>query len=331
MSESPIVFSGIQPSGRLTIGNYLGAIRQFVELQDRATCYFCVVDLHALTVPQDPDELRQNSRDLAAVYLAFGIDPVKSTVFIQSHVPAHAELAWLMQCLVHMGELGRMTQYKDKSEGRESVLASLFTYPALMAADILLYRTTHVPVGDDQKQHVELTRDLALRFNNRFGDTFVLPEPLIGATGARIRSLDDPAKKMSKSNPNPGSYIALLDEPDVIRKKIARAVTDSEASIRFDVANKAAVSNLLSIYSLCSGEPIPNLEARYAGLGYGQFKKDLAEAVVAVLEPFQARYRELVETDEIDRALALGAEKARAEAAKTLAVVKERFGILLPR
>lgn len=324
------IFSGIQPSGLLTLGNYIGAMRQFVELQDEGDCIFCVVDLHALTVPQDPVALRNNVRSLAALFLAVGIDPQKSKLIVQSQVKEHAELGWLMQCVSHMGELERMTQFKDKSTGKDVVTSALFTYPALMAADILLYDTTHVPVGEDQKQHLELTRDIAGRFNNRFGTTFVVPEPMIPKVGGRVMSLDDPAKKMSKSNPNEGSYIALLDEPAKIIKKIKRAVTDSDNEIRFDVENKPAISNLLTIYSFCANVPVEDLVSRYQGVGYGTFKSELAEAVVQFLEPIQARYRELVESDELDRILLSGAEHASEYAEKKMIDVKEKMG-LIPR
>ncbi|MBX6394551.1 MAG: tryptophan--tRNA ligase [Alicyclobacillaceae bacterium] len=325
------VFSGMQPSGTPTLGNYLGAMRQFVELQEKAECYFCVVDLHAVTVPQEPSALRQQSRQLSALYIAAGIDPENSVLFLQSHVAAHTQLGWLMECLVHYGELGRMTQFKEKSEGKEGVSAALFTYPALMAADILLYQATHVPVGEDQKQHLELTRDLAERFNKRYGDTFVIPEPLIPTIGGRIMSLDDPTKKMSKSSTNPNSYISMLDEPDQIRKKIRRAVTDSEAEVRYDRERKPAISNLLTIFSLCTGTPIPELEKRYTGVGYGPFKQDLAEAVVACLQPIQERYRELVDAPELDQILARGAERAQIEAEKNLRTVFDRMGFVMPK
>ncbi|GAB6936193.1 tryptophan--tRNA ligase [Calditerricola yamamurae] len=324
------ILSGIQPSGRLTIGNYLGAIKQFVALQHEAECFFMIADYHAITVPQEPEALRQQTLQVAAMYYAAGIDPQKATVFVQSHVPAHTELGWVMQCLAHFGELGRMTQFKDKSAGKESVSAGLFTYPTLQAADILLYQATHVPVGEDQKQHLELTRDLAERFNKRFGETFVLPEPLIQKVGGRIMSLDDPTKKMSKSNPNPNSYISLLDEPDVIRKKIKRAVTDSEMEVRYDPETKAAISNLMTIYSLCSGLSLEEIEARYRGKGYGVFKADLAEVVVETLTPIQERYRELIESAALREHLAEGAERAAQVADRTLEAVREKIG-LLPR
>lgn len=323
------VLSGIKPSGELTLGNYIGAMQQFVKLQHEADCLFCVVDLHAITVPQEPKYLHERTREIAAMYLAVGIDPSKATIFIQSQVPAHAELGWLMETLVHFGELSRMTQFKDKSLGQEGVSASLFTYPALMAADILIYDTTHVPVGDDQKQHVELTRDLAQRFNHRFGETFVLPEPMISEVGARIMGLDDPSKKMSKSSANAGSYILLLDTPEVIRKKISRAVTDSEAVVRYDRETKPAISNLLEIYSLCGDEPIPVIEKRYEGQGYGTFKKDLAEVVVNRLTPIQERYNELFHSEELTKILHNGAEKAAALANRKLREVKEKMGFVL--
>lgn len=325
------VLSGIQPSGQLTLGNYIGAMLNFVKLQETHECFFMVVDLHAITVPQEPAALREQTEAVAALFLAAGIDPAKSAVFAQSHVRSHAELGWLMTTTAYMGELERMTQFKDKSAGKESIPAGLFVYPTLMAADILIYNADLVPVGDDQKQHLELTRDLAGRFNGRFGDTFTIPEPYIPKVGARVMSLDDASKKMSKSNPNPGSYIALLDEPDVIRKKISRAVTDSGREVKYDPAAKPEVSNLISIYAHCAGMTVEEVEARYEGQGYGPFKKDLAEQVVAVLEPLQARYREIRQSGELYRVLADGAERASAIADKTVAAVKEKMGFLMPR
>lgn len=323
------VLSGIQPSGQLTLGNYIGALQNFVEMQHSHHCFFMIVDLHAVTVPQEPAALREQSESVAALFIAAGIDPQRATVFLQSHVPAHAVLGWLMTTMAYMGELERMTQFKDKSVGKEAVGAGLFTYPALMAADILIYNADLVPVGDDQKQHLELTRDLAQRFNHRYGDYFTVPEPFIGKIGARIMSLEDASKKMSKSNPNPNSYIALLDTPDLIRKKISRAVTDSGREIKYDVKEKPEVSNLLSIYSQCSGMSIAEIEDKYAGQGYGQFKKDLAETVVAKLEPIQQRYREVRESGEIFDILSKGAEKAASEAEKTLKTVKEKMGFIV--
>jgi tryptophanyl-tRNA synthetase len=324
------VLSGIQPSGQLTLGNYIGAMKNFVKLQHDYHCFFMVVDLHAITVPQEPAALREQSEAVAALFIAAGIDPAKASVFLQSHVPAHAELGWLMTTLVYMGELERMTQFKDKSAGKESVGAGLFTYPALMAADILLYNADLVPVGDDQKQHLEITRDLAHRFNQRYGDQFIVPEPYIPQVGARIMSLDDASKKMSKSNPNPGSYIALLDEPDVIRKKISRAVTDSGREIKFDPANKPEVSNLMSIYSHCANLSIAEIEAKYEGQGYGPFKKDLAEAVVGTLEPLQQTYKDIRSSGELKAILRQGAEQAAEIANRTVREAKEKMGFVMP-
>jgi len=323
------VFSGIQPSGTLTIGNYLGAMKNFVKLQEEADCLFCIVDLHAITVVQEPENLRRNTRSLAAMYLAAGIDPARSTLFVQSHVTAHAELGWLLQCIAYFGELNRMTQFKDKSAQKDIVTAGLFTYPALMAADILLYQTNLVPVGEDQKQHLELTRDIAIRFNNRFGDTFAVPNPYIPKVGGRIMSLEDPTKKMSKSDASTGGYISMLDEPDVIRKKIARAVTDSGREVRYDEENKPAVSNLLSIYALCADKTITEVEAMYEGQGYGPFKKDLAEVVVETLRPVQTRYQELLHSSALDDALSQGAARAREKGSATLRDVKEKLGFVL--
>lgn len=325
------VLSGIQPSGQLTLGNYIGAIQNFVKLQDEHECFYMVVDLHAVTLPQDPAALREQTESVAALYLAAGVDPSRSSIFIQSHVPAHAELGWLMTTLAYMGELERMTQFKEKAAGRESVPAGLFVYPTLMAADILVYNADLVPVGDDQKQHLELTRDLADRFNGRYGETFKLPEPYMPKVGARIMSLDDASKKMSKSNPNPNSYIALLDEPDVVRKKISRAVTDSGREVKYDPANKPEVSNLISIFAHCAGLTVEEVERRFEGQGYGPFKKELAECVVAVLEPLQARYREIRGSGELGRVLKEGAERASEIANRTVALAKERMGFLPPR
>lgn len=322
------VLSGIQPSGKLTLGNYIGAMKNFVALQHEYACNFMVVDLHAITVPQEPAALREQSEMVAALYVAAGIDPNKANIFMQSHVPQHAQLGWLLTTLVSMGELERMTQFKDKSEGKESVGAGLFVYPALMVADILLYNADLVPVGEDQKQHLELTRDIASRFNSRFGEYFTIPDPYIPEVGARIMSLDDASKKMSKSNPNAGSLIALLDAPDVIRKKISRATTDSGSEVKYDPANKPEVSNLITIYSQCAGISIPEVEARYEGLMYGPFKKDLAEVVVGVLEPMQQRYHDVRESGELRSILSQGAERASETAEKTLKEVQRLMGFL---
>jgi len=325
------VLSGIQPSGRLTLGNYIGAMKNFVKLQDLHQCYFMVADLHAITVPQEPEDLRERSEANAALFIAAGIDPAKSNVFLQSAVPQHAELGWLLTTLTTMGELERMTQFKDKSNGKESIGAGLFVYPSLMAADILLYNADLVPVGDDQKQHLELTRDLAGRFNSRFGKFFTTPEPYIPEVGARIMALDDGTKKMSKSSAVPTSFIALLDEPDVIRKKISRATTDSGAEVRYDVATKPEVSNLMSIYSQCTDLSLDDIRVKYEGKMYGGFKKDLAEVIVATLEPLQNRYYEIRSSGEIQDILAQGAENASIAATKTLDEVKQRMGFLTSR
>lgn len=322
------VFSGVQPSGVITLGNYLGAMRHFVNMQDDHECFYSVVDMHALTLPKDPDVLREQTLKLAALYLAMGLNPDKVTLFVQSHVPAHAELSWLLQCMSYVGELSRMTQFKEKSEGQAAVSVGLFTYPVLQAADILLYQTDLVPVGEDQKQHVELTRDIAIRFNNRFGDVFKVPEPVIPKFGSRIMSLGNPDKKMSKSDENTQNYISMLDEPGAVKKKINRAVTDSDAEVRYDVENKPGVSNLLVMHSLCSGEVISELEQRYAGQGYGALKRGVIDAVVATLEPVQARYRELVRDGAVLDLLAQGAAKAREVSEPTLQRVKQVMGLV---
>jgi tryptophanyl-tRNA synthetase len=324
------VLSGIQPSGQLTIGNYIGAMVNYVKLQHEHKCMFMVVDLHAITAPQEPAALSENSESVAALFVAAGLDPSKASIFMQSHVHAHAELGWMMTTLSYMGELERMTQFKDKSEGKESIGTGLFTYPALMAADILVYNADLVPVGEDQKQHLELARDLAHRFNQRFGQTFTIPEPLIPKVGGRIMSLDDATKKMSKSNPNPASYIALLDPPDVIRKKLSRAVTDSGKEVKYDVANKPEISNLMGIYTHCSDMSISEIEAKYEGQGYGAFKKDLAEHVVATMEPIQTKYYEIRESGEIRDILRKGAEEAKEMANPILREAKQKMGFLLP-
>lgn len=321
------IFSGIQPSGTLTIGNYLGAMKHFVDLQDENNCYFCIVDEHAITVPQDRLQLRENIRSLAALYLASGIDPDKSTLFIQSEVGAHTQLGWMMQSISYIGELERMTQFKDKSNGKEAVSSSLLTYPPLMAADILLYKTDIVPVGDDQKQHLELTRNLAQRFNNKFNDIFTVPEISIPKVGARIMSLQEPTKKMSKSDENQKASILMLDDEKKIEKKIKSAVTDSEGIVKFDKENKPGVSNLLTIYASCTGESISTIEERYAGKGYGEFKQGTAEAVINALKPIQTRYHELINSQELDDILDNGADKASFAANKMLAKAKKAMGL----
>ncbi|AJH77691.1 MULTISPECIES: tryptophan--tRNA ligase [Heyndrickxia] len=321
------IFSGIQPSGTIHIGNYLGAMKQFVELQNSFNCYFCIVDEHAITVPQDRLELRKNIRSLAAFYLAVGIDPDKATLFIQSEVPAHAQAGWMLQCVAYVGELERMTQFKDKSAGKESVSAGLLTYPPLMAADILLYSTDLVPVGEDQKQHLELTRDLAERFNKRYLEIFTLPDIKLSNSGARIMSLQDPTKKMSKSDPNQKAFISLLDDPKLVDKKIKSAVTDSEGVVKYDKERKPGISNLLDIYSNFSGLSIEELERKYDGAGYGAFKADLVDVVNEGLAPIQKRYYELIESEELDRILDKGAEKANIVAGKMLRKMENAMGL----
>ena len=322
------VFSGIQPTGNIHIGNYLGALKQFVELQEDNECVYCIVDLHSITVPQDPKKLKESIKNVAALYLAVGVDPEKSTVFVQSDVSGHSELSWILTCCSYTGELSRMTQYKQKSKEKESAPTGLFMYPVLMAADILLYDTDIVPVGDDQKQHIELTRDLAVRINGKYGkNTLVVPEGKYMKSGARIMALDDPTSKMSKSAENEFSRISLLDPLNKIKKAIMRATTDSDGVVRYDVENKPGISNLLSIYSTFSGISIEQLEKNYAGSGYGDFKKDLVEVVVDAIAPIQQKYNDVIESGELDKILRDGAEKAEAIAQKTLARVKENFGL----
>lgn len=321
------IFSGVQPTGTVTLGNYIGAFKQFTELQHEYDCRFCIVDQHAITVQQDPAELARTIRSLAAIYIASGIDPEKSTLFIQSEVPAHAQAGWMMQCISYIGELERMTQFKDKSEGKEGVSAALLTYPPLMAADILIYNTDIVPVGEDQKQHVELTRDLAERFNKRYGEVLTIPEVRIPKNGARIKSLQDPLKKMSKSDPNKKGTITFLDTPKEIEKKVKSAVTDSEGIVKFDVANKPGVSNLLTIESALNGNSISDLEAKYEGLGYGAFKAGVAEAIIEHLSPLQERYEELLNSSELDAHLDRGAERAKKIASATLKKMEAAMGI----
>jgi tryptophanyl-tRNA synthetase len=327
------IFSGIQPSGIPTIGNYIGAMKQFVALQNQYTCYFCIVDEHAITVPQEPQKLRQQIRGLAALYLAVGLDPKKATIFIQSEVSAHAEAAWIIQCNTTIGELERMTQFKDKSQknGRTGVSAGLLTYPPLMVGDIILYNANLVPVGDDQKQHLELTRDFVERFNKRYAqknqEILVMPEVKIPEQGGRVMSLQDPTSKMSKSDTNPKGFISMLDEPAVIRKKIKSAVTDSTGIIEYDPENKPGISNLLSIFSAVTEHSIDELVTAYEGKGYGDFKADLAEAVVALLAPIQECYNQLLNSDELDDILDNGAEQARLVANKTLQRMKNAVGL----
>ena len=321
------IFSGIQPTGTVTLGNYIGAMRQFVKMQDEYHCYFCIVDEHAITVPKDRLELRKNIKSLAALYLAVGIDPEKATIFIQSEVPAHTEAGWIMQCNSYIGELERMTQYKDKSRKQASIPAGLLTYPPLMAADILLYKTDIVPVGDDQKQHVELTRDIAERFNKKYGEIFTIPDIQLPANGARIMALQEPTKKMSKSDTNQKSTIRLLDDLKQIEKKIKSAVTDSEGIVKYDRENKPGISNLLDIHSALSGEPVSSIEARFEGKGYGDFKAEVAHVVVEAIRPIQERYNELLNSAELDEILDKGAEEANKAANKTLRKMKNAVGL----
>ena len=321
------VFSGVQPTGNIHLGNYLGALKQFVELQEDNECIYCIVDLHSITVPQDPKELRKHILDVAALYLSIGVDPKKSTVFVQSDVSGHAELSWILTCNSYTGELSRMTQFKDKSRGKESAPAGLFTYPVLMAADILLYDTDIVPVGNDQKQHIELCRDIAIRVNNKYGDTFVVPDGRFLKAGARIMALDDPSSKMSKSAENIHSRISLLDEDSKIKKSIMRATTDSDGEIRFDPENKPGVSNLLNIYSALSGRSIDDIVADFAGHGYGDLKKELVEITKEALQPIKQNFSEIRESDELKAILRDGAEKANTIAEKTLKRVKDNFGL----
>jgi tryptophanyl-tRNA synthetase len=330
--SKPIVLSGCQPSGDLTIGNYLGALKQWVSMQDSHECYYMLVDQHAITVRPDPAALRKATLDGLALYLACGVDPEKSTIFIQSHVPEHAQLSWVLNCYTQMGELNRMTQYKDKSQKSEANMNSgLFTYPVLMAADILLYGADRVPVGDDQKQHLELARDIATRFNNLHGDTFTVPDPYIPEFGARVMSLLEPTKKMSKSDTNPGNFIGLLEEPKKLSKKIKRAMTDSDeqANIYFNVEEKPGVSNLLSLLSCCTGETVEQLIPQYEDKMYGHLKGDVANAVVALLTPIQERYHQ-IRNDQayLDSVMKAGAEKASARASKILAKVYDAVGFI---
>ena len=326
-AKKKVIFSGIQPSGVLTIGNYIGALRRFADLQDEFDCIYCVVDEHAITVRQNPADLRRRCLELAALYLASGIDPEKSLIYCQSHVSAHAELGWILDCFTYMGELSRMTQFKDKSaKHADNINAGLFTYPVLMAADILLYQTDFVPVGADQKQHLELTRDIAQRFNGVYGDVFTIPEPLITKTGGRVMSLQDPERKMSKSDPEE-TYVSLLDGPDAIRRKIKRAVTDSETEIRYDPEAKPGVSNLLNIISSLTDETPEAVAESLQGQGYGVLKTRTADAVIAALEPLQAEFKRLIN----DKAYLMGvlnssAEKAAYLASKTLRKVQKKIG-----
>jgi tryptophanyl-tRNA synthetase len=325
------IFSGIQPTGAKQFGNYSGGFRQYAATQEEGEAFFCIVDLHSITVSHEPQELYDSTLDLAAMLFATGIEPDRSTVFVQSHVTAHPEAAWLLSSVVSFGQLGRMTQFKEKSERHDFVSAGLFTYPVLMAGDILLYQTDLVPIGDDQKQHLELARDIAERFNNRYGETFKLPEGRFAATGGRIMDLQEPERKMSTTAGTPQGTLLILDSPETIRKKLKSAVTDSGTDVRYEPEQKPGISNLLEIMSVATGQPIPDLEARYDGGGYGQFKTDVAEAVVELLDPIRTRYEELrADEPELRALLARGAGKARETAAPTLEQMYERMGFVRP-
>lgn len=323
------VFSGVQPTGQIHLGNYI-TMKNFVKQQEDKDCIYCVVDLHSITLPQDPEKLKKSTIELAALYLAIGLDPNKITLFIQSQVSAHAELAWILNCFSYMGELNRMTQFKDKSEGQKAVTTGLFTYPVLMASDILLYDTHYVPVGNDQKQHLELTRDIAIRFNNRFGETFVVPEPLIAKVedGARIMAFDDPNQKMSKSNPNEHSKITLLDSPSKIKKTIMKATTDSDAEIKYDLVNKPGISNLLTIYSQFSGESISDIVKKYEGQGYGSIKKDLVEIAQNEVDLVQKEFHKIIDSGDVYDVLKQGRDRANELSSVVLDRVKKKVGFV---
>ena len=324
------IFSGIQPSGDPHIGNYSGGFRQYAQTQE-GDALFCIVDLHAITLDHDPEALREGTLDITAMLFATGIDPERSIVFAQSHVTAHAEAAWLLSSVTGYGQLGRMTQFKEKAAEEEFVSAALFTYPILMAGDILLYQTDLVPIGDDQRQHLELSRDIAQRFNSRYGETFVVPEGVFPKTGGRVMNLQEPSVKMSKSRGAESGTILMLDPPETVRKKVKSAVTDSGSDVRYDPQEKPGLSNLIELLTVVTGDSIKEVEARYDGSGYGRFKGDVGEAIVAVLEPIQARYREVRgDPAELQRLLAMGAEKARASSAPTLALMYERMGFTRP-
>ncbi len=327
-NEKKVIFSGMQPSGVITLGNYLGALKNWTNLQDEYNCLYCIVDMHAITVRQDPATLRKNARNLLMQYIAAGLNPEKNVIYYQSHVSAHAELAWILNCYTYMGELSRMTQFKEKSSKYgENINAGLFTYPALMAADILLFQTDLVPVGADQKQHLELARDIATRFNGLYGDTFKVPEPYIGKVGARVMSLQEPTSKMSKSDEDANASIYLMDDPDAIMRKFKRAVTDSDACVRFDQETKPGISNLMSIYGAITGQTMEQIQSEFEGKGYGDFKMRVGEAVVEELRPLQARFKELSsDKTYIDSIIKKNAETANYLATKTLRKVQKKVG-----
>jgi len=326
--EKKILYSGMQATGTLTLGNYLGALRNWITLNEEYECYFGVMDMHSITVRQNPAEFRQKARDLFTLYVAAGLDPEKNCIYFQSHVPCHAELAWILNCYTYMGELNRMTQFKDKSaKHADNINAGLYTYPVLMAADILLYQADVVPVGKDQLQHLEITRDIAQRFNGVYGDVFTIPEPYTGKIGARVMSLQDPTKKMSKSDENPNASVFLVDDANVIRKKFKRAVTDSETEVRYDVENKPGISNLMDIYSATTGKSMEDIEKEFAGLGYGDFKTAVGDAVADLLTPLQERFAELKKDKAyIDSMIKANDEKAYYTSTKTLRKVKKKIG-----
>ena len=326
--QKKIIFSGIQPSGTLTLGNYIGALRNFKKLEDEYQCIYCVVDMHAITVRQDPAALRKRCLELAATYIATGLDPKKNVIYCQSHVSGHAELSWILNCFTYMGELNRMTQFKDKSaKHADNINAGLFTYPSLMAADILLYQTNLVPIGADQKQHLELSRDLAERFNNVYGPTFIVPEGYFPKVGARIMSLKEPTRKMSKSDA-PDTYIALLDEPNIIRKKFRSAVTDSDNSVHYDPENKPGIANLMSIMSAITGQSMDAIADTYSGKGYGAFKDAVADCVIAELAPLQERYNKIsADKAYLSQVMTTGAERAGRLAARTMSKVRRKVGL----
>ena len=327
-NEKKVIFSGMQPSGVITLGNYLGALKNWTNLQDEYNCLYCIVDMHAITVRQDPATLRKNARNLLMQYIAAGLNPEKNVIYYQSHVSAHAELAWILNCYTYMGELSRMTQFKEKSSKHgENINAGLFTYPALMAADILLFQTDLVPVGADQKQHLELARDIATRFNGLYGDTFKVPEPYIGKVGARVMSLQEPTSKMSKSDEDANASIYLMDDPDAIMRKFKRAVTDSDACVRFDQETKPGISNLMSIYGAITGQTMEQIQSEFEGKGYGDFKMRVGEAVVEEFRPLQARFKELSsDKTYIDSIIKKNAETANYLATKTLRKVQKKVG-----
>jgi tryptophanyl-tRNA synthetase len=325
------IFSGIKPSGDATFGNYSGGFRQYAQTQEQGDAYFCIVDLHAITVEHDPEELRTRTLDLASMLFATGLDPDRSVVFVQSHVKAHAEAAWLLSSVTSYGQLGRMTQFKEKGDRRDFVSAALFNYPILMAGDILLYEADAVPIGDDQRQHLELARDIAERFNTRFGETFKVPDGIYPEVGARVMDLQEPSDKMGKTDSSEQGTVLLLDEPDVVRKKFKTAVTDSGTEVRHDPEEKPGVSNLIEIMAVATDRSIADVESQFDGKGYGAFKEAVAEAVVELIVPIQERYQELrADEDELRRLLGRGAEKARETSAPTLEAVYERMGFVHP-